>query len=193
VRARIARELHDEVGQSLTGVLLRIEHVLRAADPAVAAELEPIRETARSSLEEARRIAQRLRPEALDDLGLRSAVMHLTEGIAASSQVKVDRSLESSLPPLAPEKELVIYRVAQEALTNVVRHAGASDVTVGLRRDDGRVVLTVVDNGSGLRNGEGNGIKGMRERALLIGGDLSIGAAPGGGVEVRLAVEGDTA
>jgi two-component system sensor histidine kinase UhpB len=191
-RARIARELHDEIGQSLTGVLLRIEHVLRTATPETATELTPIRETARESLEEDRRIAQRLRPEALDDLGLRSALMHLTERMSASSRLAIHRSFESTLPALSPETELVIYRVAQEALTNVLRHSDATEVVVNLRAaDDHHGVLRVGDNGSGMQEAEGGGMKGMRERAILIGADLSVGPAPEGGLQIRLVAAGE--
>lgn len=187
-RARIARELHDEIGQSLTAVLLGLEHVQRSAPPEVAAALVPVRETARSSLEEVRRIAQRLRPEALDDLGLRSALMHLTERIAARSQVRVVRSISPQLPSLTPEKELVVYRVAQEALTNVLRHADASKVALTLRAKEGQVVLEITDDGRGLNAAEGGGIKGMRERAILVGADLAIESLRGTGTTVRLAV-----
>ena len=187
-RARIARELHDEIGQSLTAVLLGLEHVQRSAPPEVAAALVPVRETARSSLEEVRRIAQRLRPEALDDLGLRSALMHLTERIAARAQVRVSRSISPHLPHLSPEKELVVYRVAQEALTNVLRHSDAERVTVTLGVEGELVLLEITDDGRGVNGGEGGGIKGMRERAILVGGDLRIGPARGRGTTVRLAV-----
>lgn len=187
-RARIARELHDEVGQSLTAVLLGLEHVQRSAPPDVAAALVPARETARSSLEEVRRIAQRLRPEALDDLGLRSALMHLTERTAARAQIRVVRSISPHLPPLTPEKELVVYRVAQEALTNVLRHAEAEKVTLTVGAEEGRVLLEITDDGCGLDGAEGAGIKGMRERAILVGADLAIDSVPGVGTTVRLAV-----
>jgi two-component system sensor histidine kinase UhpB len=187
-RARIARELHDEIGQSLTAVLLGIEHAQRTAPPATSEALIPIRETARSSLEEVRRIAQRLRPEALDDLGLRSALMHLTERIADRSSVRVGRNISRHLPTLEPEKELVIYRVAQEALTNVLRHAEAQHVVVNLGVANGSVILRVEDDGCGPRGEENGGIKGMRERAILIGADLAIEPKPGGGTRVRLAV-----
>lgn len=190
-RARIARELHDEIGQSLTAVLLGVEHALRTVPSENAQSLEMVRETARSSLEEVRRIAQRLRPEALDDLGLRSALMHLTERIATQSRFHVSRSFESKLPPLSPQKELVIYRVAQEALTNVVRHANAQEVDIRLEARDGSAILIIRDDGAGSIPAEGSGLKGMRERAILVGGDLSIDRRAEGGLQVRLAVAGD--
>jgi two-component system, NarL family, sensor histidine kinase UhpB len=187
-RARIARELHDEIGQSLTAVLLGIEHAQRSAPRDTSEALIPVRETARSSLEEVRRIAQRLRPEALDDLGLRSALMHLTERVAEGSAIRVVRDISPRLPALAAEKELVIYRVAQEALTNVMRHAKAERVLVEARVANGLVVLKVEDDGHGPGSEENGGIKGMRERAILIGGDLAIEPTPEGGTSVRLTV-----
>jgi two-component system sensor histidine kinase UhpB len=187
-RARIARELHDEIGQSLTAVLLGIEHAQRRAPRETSEALIPVRETARASLEEVRRVAQRLRPEALDDLGLRSALMHLTERIAERSPTRVVRNISAQLPTLAAEKELVIYRVAQEALTNVLRHAEAERALIAVGVDNEAVVLTVEDDGRGTGGAENGGITGMRERAILIGADLAIGPRPGGGTIVRLAV-----
>lgn len=190
-RRRLARELHDEIGQSLTGLLLELEHVLRQAPPQLADDLLAARESARSSLEEVRNIAQRLRPEALDDLGLRSALTHLAERIAGQTELRVARQLDADLPELSQEAELVVYRVAQEGLTNAVRHSGASSVNLQLKRRGARVRLRVIDDGSGLNGAtEGAGITGMRERALLIGADLQVKTRDEGGVEVRLEIDG---
>ena len=186
-RLRLARELHDEIGQVLTAHLLELENVARDAPPGVAAEIEQARESARSSLEELRRIARRLRPEALDDLGLRSALTNLTERVSGQARIDVVRHIEPSLPSLAPEEELAIYRIAQEALTNALRHAEAATIELRLERLDGQLVLRVLDDGVGLEDvEEGAGLTGMRERALMIGADLAVDAAAGGGVEVRL-------
>lgn len=190
-RRRLARELHDEIGQSLTGLLLELEHVLRQAPPQLADDLLAARESARSSLEEVRNIAQRLRPEALDDLGLRSALTHLAERIAGQTELRVARQLDADLPELSQEAELVVYRVAQEGLTNAVRHSGASSVNLQLKRRGARVRLRVIDDGSGLNGAtEGAGITGMRERALLIGADLQVKTRDEGGVEIRLEIDG---
>ncbi len=148
-RLRIARELHDEVGQTLTAVALRAE---RAAGelPAQSQALEEIVDTIHRSLDDVRRIARELRPEALDDLGLVDALISLCLRMERQGAVRVLRELEGGLPPLSPEVELVIYRVAQEALTNVFRHAEASHVRVAVRRAGENVVLTVADDGRGL-------------------------------------------
>ncbi|MBQ1093659.1 sensor histidine kinase [Streptomyces sp. B93] len=186
-RRRIAQELHDEVGQTMTAILLGLK---RAADDAPAPlreEIQEVREITRESLDEVRRLVRRLRPGVLDDLGLVSALTSLTEDFAVHTGLRVARRFDADLPVLAPETELVLYRVAQESLTNVARHANAQRVTVALRHTDDRVVLTVTDDGSGIKAPrEGAGIRGMRERALLIGGSLDITPAPSAGTRVQL-------
>jgi two-component system sensor histidine kinase UhpB len=142
----------------------------------------------RASLEDVRRIAVDLRPEALDDLGLESALSVLCDRFAKRTGIDVSCEVSESLPDLSADAELVIYRVAQEALTNVARHSGSPDSQLTLRADGGRVVLTVRDHGRGpAADGiPGSGIKGMRERAGLVGATLEISEAPEGGCEVRL-------
>jgi two-component system, NarL family, sensor histidine kinase UhpB len=190
-RGRVARELHDEVGQIFTAIMLQIESLAARTPPQLAAELEELRETARTGATDVRRIAARLRPEALEDLGLPSALSALATAFADQTGVALDRHLEP-VTELDTEQELVVYRVAQEALTNVARHAGAKRVELSLRRaDDGAVVLRVRDDGAGLRAGalpSSSGIRGMRERAMLVGARLTLGPAPGGGTEVVLDV-----
>jgi two-component system sensor histidine kinase UhpB len=192
-RRRVARELHDEVGQALTAVVLQLDRVGRRADVAVGPELAEARETVRASLEEVRGIAQRLRPEALDDLGLPSALAALANDVTRRTGLVVDRRIGRDLPALDPEEELVVYRVAQEALTNVVRHAGAARAELLLEPRDGRVELCVRDGGEGFRpNGvaTGDGLLGMRERAVLIGADLAVRSDVGAGTTVRLRLAG---
>lgn len=187
-RARIARELHDEVGQTLTAVALRAQ---RAAGETSGQDeaLTEIAETVLSSLEDVHRIGRELRPEALEDLGLVNALIALCSRIGRQGGLVVRRDLAGQLPPLSHEIELVIYRVAQEALTNALRHAQGSEVTVSLRCSDGAVMLRVSDNGRGLpeprREG---GLGGMRERAMLIGAELGVDSRPGHGTEVTLTV-----
>jgi two-component system sensor histidine kinase UhpB len=178
-RLRIARGLHDEVGQVLTGVLLRLDD-------------EETKEAVRGALDEVRRIARELRPEMLEHLGLVSALTELSRKFAGSSGLRVERRFSDDLPPLSDEAELAVYRVAQESLTNVGRHAGAANVVVALGRGTGSVVLSVSDDGRGMSqavaaNGHG-GLRGMRERALLVGGALAVERSREGGVEVRLEV-----
>jgi two-component system, NarL family, sensor histidine kinase UhpB len=187
-RRRIARELHDEIGQMLTGLVLRTETIARRAPPEVRADLESVRETARRGAEDVRTIARRLRPEALDELGLRSALVALGAAIAEQSGLELERSLDGDLD-LSAEQELVIYRVAQEGLTNVVRHAHASRAELVLRRDGDGVALIVRDDGIGMAaepEADLTGIRGMRERALLVGGELAIRPARPRGTELRL-------
>lgn len=190
-RRRIAQELHDEVGQSLTAVLLSLKHAEVAAPPAIADDLAQARETTRRSLEEVRRISQRLRPGVLDDLGLLNSLSSLASDLAERTGLTVRRGYLPGLPPLSPEVELVVYRVAQEALTNVVRHAGARTVELGVSRRGAVLELRVADDGRGLDPGaltRGAGIQGMQERAQMVSGALVVGAREGGGTEVRLEV-----
>jgi len=187
-RHRIAQELHDEIGQTLTAVLLDLKRVSdQAADP-VRGQLRQVQETVRNSLDEIRRIARRLRPGVLEELGLASALRALALEFSVAG-LAVRREVSADLPPLGSDAELVVYRVAQEGLTNAARHAEADKVDLVLRAVDGGVELCVRDDGRGIGPaGEGAGIRGMRERALLIGAALSVEAAPGGGTAVRLRV-----
>lgn len=193
-RLRIARELHDELGQTLIAVVLRAEHAAGRFGEA-GPELSELAEIVQHSLEDVRRISRELRPEALDELGLVDALIALCSRIEEQSAMRVRRRLEAPLPQLSPEVELAIYRVAQEALTNAVRHSQATEATVSLRRADGGLQLSVKDNGHGLpeRVDKGGGLTGMRERAMLIGAELAIESAPGAGVEVTLRLGSDRA
>ncbi len=189
-RRRIARELHDEVGQTLTGVILQVEGLSATIPEELRPKLDELRETARHGTEEVRRIARRLRPEALEELGLQSALAALATSFSEQARIQVVRQLELE-QPLSGEQELVIYRVAQEALTNVARHALATRVELRLEHCDDRTVLTVRDDGRGLPPeslSSSSGIRGMRERAMLIGAQLSFGTPPNGGTEVRLCI-----
>jgi two-component system, NarL family, sensor histidine kinase UhpB len=190
-RLRVARELHDEIGQMLTAVTIQADG---AADgnPALAPDaLRRVADAVRQSLDEVRRIARELRPEALDDLGLVNALIALCTRVDAQKGPRVKRELQGPLPRLPAEVELVLYRVAQESLTNVVRHSEARSATVSLEGDADSVTLRVADNGKGTPEqlpADTAGIAGMRERALLVGGRLTIESRPGQGTEVRLAI-----
>ncbi|WP_030173706.1 HAMP domain-containing sensor histidine kinase [Streptomyces sp. NRRL S-813] len=184
-RRRIAQELHDEVGQSMTAVLLALKRAADQAEAPLRDELHQVQEITRESLDEVRRLVRRLRPGVLDDLGLVSALTSLTSDFATHTGLKVVRRFDAALPALDPETELVLYRVAQEGLTNAARHADAARVEVALTHGDGAVVLDITDDGRGIKAAcEGAGIRGMRERALLIGGALDITDAPGTGTGV---------
>jgi two-component system, NarL family, sensor histidine kinase UhpB len=189
-RSRIARELHDEVGQTLTGAMLQVEALAARIPDDLRDEFDELRETARSGTEDVRRIARQLRPEALEDLGLQSALAALATSFGEQAQVRVERRLEPSLP-LSEDEELVVYRVAQEALTNVARHAQASRVDLRLQQNHALTVLTVRDDGRGLSPGalpSAHGIRGMRERAMLIGAQLQIDSELGYGTEIKLSI-----
>ena len=191
-RKRIAQELHDEIGQSLTAVKLQLARLGKRTTGEVQAELREAEQEIERSLGDVRRIAMRLRPGTLDDLGLVPALTALTTDLASRTGLEIVRRIEPELPPLGPERELVVFRVAQESLTNVARHAHASTVEVRLERLGDGVRLTVRDDGIGLNGAKpGTGIEGMKERALLVGGRLTIASPNGGGVEVRLDLPGE--
>jgi two-component system sensor histidine kinase UhpB len=187
-RQRIARGLHDEVGQTMTGVLLLLKRLAQDATPEQRAALTEAQAAVKASLEDVRRTAQELRPEILDHLGLPSALTNLARTFSDRTRIPVRRQLPARLPGLEPNVELVLYRVAQEGLTNAARHSGASEVTLTLEHDANSVVLRVLDNGRGFdgTRPEGGGLRGIRERALIVGGAIAIKPAPTGGVEIRL-------
>jgi len=192
-RARVARDLHDEVNQSLTGLLLRLEAAREAAPPELEDELAETKALANQAMQELLSLARQLRPTALDDLGLIAAVGGQVEQLSRG-ELRAEFAVQGDFSDLEDDTQLVVYRVAQEALSNATRHSGADHVTVRLRRsvEDG-VALEVTDDGRGFAFDEsegGLGLAGMRERALLIGGDLTIESRPGRGTSVRLVIPG---
>jgi two-component system sensor histidine kinase UhpB len=190
-RQRIARELHDEVGQTLTAMLLQIQSFYADAPQPLRGRLDELRETARSGAEDVRRIAQRLRPEALEELGLQSALVVLSDLFAEQTGVRVMRRIDPDLR-LSAQDELVVYRVAQEALTNIARHAHATHAELELGRDgEGEVILRVRDDGRGFDvagHPASYGVLGMRERAMLIDASIRIESTAASGTEVVLRV-----
>ena len=190
-RARVARDLHDEVNQSLTGLLLRLEAAREAAPPGMEAELAETKALANQAMRELLSLARQLRPTALDDLGLAAAIGGQVEQLGRG-EIAARLETEGDFSDLGDDQQLVVYRVAQEALNNAVRHSEAQRVEVRLGRDeDGGVVLEVSDDGRGFAFDEsqrGLGIGGMRERALLVGAELTIESRPGAGTTVRLTV-----
>jgi two-component system sensor histidine kinase UhpB len=190
-RTRVARDLHDEVNQSLTGLLLRLEAAREKAPPELAAELAEIRRVAKQAMEELLTLARQLRPTALDDLGLEAALAGNVRELANQGVAEATFDADGELRGLPKDAQLVVYRVAQEALSNAVRHSGAEHVHVGLQREGDRVALSVGDDGRGFsfdQTSRGLGIGGMRERALLVGGEFQIESRPGVGTRVRLLV-----
>ena len=187
-RTRLARELHDETGQALTSILLGLKPLERLATTAEScAAVASVRELVVSTLQDVRRLAVELRPSALDDFGLVPAVERLAETFREQTGMRVD--LETSLGEerLRPEVETAFYRIVQEAVTNVAKHADAGQVSILLTRKDNGVAAVVEDDGSGFeerRDEEGLGLVGMRERLALVGGKLRIESTPDSGTTI---------
>ena len=194
-RARVARDLHDEVNQSLTGLLLRLEAARETAPPALEAELDETKALTNQAMRELLSLARQLRPTALDDLGLAAAIGGQVEQLARG-EIEAELHTEGDFSGLGGDAQLVVYRVAQEALSNAARHSGAGRVEVRLRRTPGGgASLEVVDDGRGFafeQAERGLGLAGMRERALLVGGELTIESRPGHGTTVRLTLPGES-
>jgi two-component system, NarL family, sensor histidine kinase UhpB len=195
-RARVARDLHDEANQALTGVLLRLQATAEQAPPALRAELLETQQLATRAMEELLRLARELRPAALDDLGLEPALRTLVTEFGRRAGLHAELSADpTALEALDEDAQLVVYRVVQEGLSNVARHAGASRVYVSAVREDGAVVVRVDDDGRGFDERTvppGLGLTGMRERAVLAGGAVRVRSVPGEGtlVELRLGEAG---
>jgi signal transduction histidine kinase len=184
-RRRLARELHDETGQALTSILLALKPLEDGPASEAVAELHELVVTA---LQDVRRLAVELRPSALDDFGLAAALERLVSTL--QERTGIDTAVESSLSDerLPAEVEVALYRVVQESLTNVIKHAGATHVSVVLTRRGGGVSAIVEDNGRGFAESElredALGVVGMRERLALVGGTLELESAPGIGTTV---------
>lgn len=194
-RARLARDLHDEVNQSLTGIMLRLSAIASDADEGTRAALGEVRDLTEQAMQELLRLSHDLRPTALDDLGLRAALLTRLRQLADDTDLLVEQEVSSELPDLSPEQQTVVFRVAQEALSNVVQHAGARTVCLRLVPDGpAGVLLEVSDDGCGIgvpsapADGRARaGLTGMRERAVLVGGRVEIASSSRGTrVELRL-------
>ena len=195
-RARVAREIHDELGQALTAIKIDLASLMRALRADQEKELEnadAILGLVDQTILSVRRIATELRPGILDDLGLVAAVEWAAEEFEARTGTSCRLDLPDGDIVIDPERATAIFRIFQETLTNVTRHAEATQVEVRLSREDGNIVLEVRDNGRGidpeqLSTGGSLGILGMRERALLLGGELTISGAPGKGTIVKVVI-----
>ena len=192
-RRRLARELHDETGQALTSILLG----LRAVDEAgnrddVAKAVADLRELVVATLQDVRRLAVQLRPKVLDDFGLVPALERLAQAFSESSGIGVELEATVGEGRLPTEVETTVYRIVQEALTNVVKHAQATEVSILLVRRDGLLTAVLEDNGAGFDPGavtsDSLGLEGMRERVALHDGRLTIETAPGSGTTLRVEV-----
>jgi signal transduction histidine kinase len=188
-RRRLARELHDETGQALTSILLGLKQVEEASSPesarAAAAEL---REQIVDTLQNVRRLAVELRPSALDDFGLAPALERLAEAFGEQSGIAVDIQTNLDSQRLAPEVETALYRIVQEALTNVAKHAEATRVSIVVTRRENSVTVVIEDDGRGFGagggTGDGLGLVGMKERVGLLGGRLALESTEGAGTTV---------
>jgi two-component system sensor histidine kinase UhpB len=190
-RRRLARDLHDEVNQSLTAILLRLEALSQAAPPEQGEELSELKRLVNQAMEELLQLARQLRPTALDDHGLLPALATHVRRFAAQTGIETDLRACAEVLQLSPDEEIAIYRVVQEALANVARHAEASRVQVNLETVGEALELQVRDDGRGFdtdRRRNGLGLDGMAERARLVGGDLTIRSGRGSGTELTLRV-----
>jgi PAS domain S-box-containing protein len=190
-RRRLARELHDEVGQLLTGLKLLLEMSMRLPPDAVEDSLDEARTLADELLARVRELSLDLRPTMLDDLGLLPALLWHFERYTAQTNVRVNfRHTGLERRRFVPEIETATYRIVQEALTNVARHAGVGEVTVQLWADQDTLGVRVEDDGVGfdaetmLALGTSSGLSGMQERASLLGAQLTIESAPGAGTRL---------
>jgi signal transduction histidine kinase len=183
-RARLARELHDETGQALASILLGLRSLEQTLDSESAlARVASVRELVVTTLHDVRRLAVELRPAALDDFGLQAALERLVETYSAGASATVDLEVRVGSERLPSDVETTLYRIVQESLTNVTKHARAERVSVLLTRTDRAAVLVVEDNGSGFdeaQRTDGLGLAGMRERVGLVGGRLRVETSPAG-------------
>jgi two-component system sensor histidine kinase UhpB len=189
-RARLARDLHDEANQSLTGVLLRLRAIEHDAPEPLRPELRETAQAASLAMDELLKLARELRPSALDDHGIEAALRTQVSTFARQTGVDASLQVAPDLGELGTDEQIVVYRVTQEALNNIAQHAHAQTLAVELCRADGRKVLRVTDDGVGFNDavdaGAGLGITGMRERARLAGGRLRVRSRPGSGTVVEL-------
>jgi two-component system sensor histidine kinase UhpB len=195
-RVRISRELHDDTGQALTLLLIRLQLVENhSAEPAVRREIAELRGLVGETLDGVRRLAVHLGPGVLEDLGLRSAIEWLVDRVRVEAGLRVDLQLEGDCENVLSEVGVAVFRVAQEALTNVVRHAQAERVAVRLTAHADMLELTIQDDGRGFslddaraRPGSSIGLFGMTERIALVDGRIEIDSKPGHGTTVRASV-----
>ena len=200
-RKRIARELHDDTAQSLLFLIHRLDalrdQMTTQAPAETARQLGQLHEIGVKTLTDLRRYTQKLRPAILDDLGLMAALEWLADGIQSETAIEVDVRWDGPQPKISRDAQLALFRIAQEALNNVRKHAGADRVTLRLGVTKGQLVMSLADNGHGFEPPEQTaelsvsgklGLLGMRERVELLGGELEIKSAPGGGTEVRALV-----
>jgi two-component system sensor histidine kinase UhpB len=195
-RSRISRDLHDGIGQLLTALKIQLELLEREAAgmTAVASRITSSRELAETALAEVRQLSHVLRPQMLDELGLEPTLRWLARAFQKRTGVEVEVAFEGAERRAGPDLETLVYRLVQEALTNVARHSGARAATVTLRREPARLVVRIEDSGAGfepdtlLSAGEedrGFGVRAMRDRVEFVNGSFSLRSAPGKGTVVE--------
>jgi two-component system, NarL family, sensor histidine kinase UhpB len=201
-RRRLARDLHDEVNQALTAILLRLEALAQDSPDSRVEEVKELKRLVNQAMEELLNLARQLRPSALDDHGLMPAVEAQLKRFSARTGIEVTLNSEGDPDALPEDVQTAVYRILQEALANIGRHAGAMAVAVDIEAEGERLELRVRDDGEGFdpaamthRNGGGGhgaglGLSGMAERARLAGGELDVRSAPGGGTTVTLRIAG---
>jgi len=196
-RQRIAGELHDDLGQNLLIVKNQLLLALRAAtagqDPS--GDIEQALGLVSQSLQDVRNISHNLRPHQLDELGLEKCLEAMIRRLSESSRMPIRATIQPLEPPVPAEVGINLYRIAQESLSNVLKHAGASQASVSLTMEDGAVVLRISDDGSGFHpeaflggslQDEGFGLKVMSERARMLGGWLEVNSGPGNGTTLTV-------
>jgi two-component system sensor histidine kinase UhpB len=190
-RRRLARDLHDEVNQSLTAILLRLEALSQAASAEHGDEVAELKKLVNQAMDELLTLARQLRPSALDDHGLTSAIVSQVRRFSSQTGIKAELKTNGDPLELESDQEIAVYRFAQEALSNVAQHADARNVEVGLSANGRIVELVVRDDGRGFdpaTEQKGIGLSGMAERARLVGARLDIDSSPGGGTALKLVV-----
>jgi signal transduction histidine kinase len=191
-RARMARELHDQTGQALTSILLGLRAIEDADAGEIHSRVAGLRDLVTEALQDVRRLAVDLRPTTLDDFGVVTAIERLCGDVAQKSGISIDFHATREGRRMPREVESCVYRVVQEALTNVIKHADAAHVSVLLSPGDRDLTLLVEDDGAGFEPAhvpsERLGLVGMRERVALVNGTLTVESAPGGGTTLRVTV-----
>ena len=195
-RRRISRELHDEMGQALTAIKLNLQILITTLPPENKSQLEQVNEIialTNTSLQEVRRLAMDLRPSILDDLGLVPTLRWYQSQFIKRSDTEFDLSVPANFPRLAPEAETALYRVVQEAVTNISRHAQAKKVEISLSHDAQTVYCSIIDDGIGFKQEEdtspvitGVGLTSMRERVEALNGEINISSSPQAGTEIDI-------
>ena len=190
-RRRLAQDLHDRTAGGLTSVIFALRRLERElADDGQRAQLREAREGVSSAIEDVRDLIADLRPKVLDDFGLGPALERLCETVARRSGLAVRPELDESLDQLPPDVATAVYRIVQEALSNVVRHADATTISVSAAILDDRLVVTVEDDGKGFSAGSvGHGVEGMVERARMVAGRLDLESPAGGGARIRFEMQ----